>query len=391
VERVYVLTGDDHEKITASLSLWKSASDIKGDVECLQSQSLAQSICGLSEKVEIKIKTQILFFEPTQPMISREAFQGLTLAPGKLTPDDWPNGQLRSACPISLPWPALLATAQHFAGQPKEALYEDLLNHILEAVQLKPITCDHEDLLCVQTRRGQIMVESIARKRIVNHWIDLGVGFPDPGSAFIGPRTDLARRGVWVGPQVRLEGKTSVGEGTTVGQGSIIRNSLLGANIEIRPYCVINDTIVGDGAKVGPFAHLREGSQLSSGVHVGNFVETKKALLHSGAKANHLSYLGDCEVGQRSNIGAGCITCNYDGFNKHRTKIGKDVFIGSDCQLVAPVVVGDGAILAAGTTLTSDVPDNALVLTRPETTIKDGGANKIRTKLESGAKGRFSV
>jgi bifunctional UDP-N-acetylglucosamine pyrophosphorylase/glucosamine-1-phosphate N-acetyltransferase len=176
-----------------------------------------------------------------------------------------------------------------------------------------------------------------------------------------------------------------VGEGTAIGQGSIIRNSIIGANAEIRPYCVINDSVIGNGSKIGPFAHLREGTQLDSGVHIGNYVETKKALLRAGAKANHLSYLGDCEVGEKSNIGAGCITCNYDGANKHRTKIGRDAFVGSDCQLVAPVTVGNGAILAAGTTLTTDVPDDALALTRPETTIKEGGATKIRAKLKLGS------
>jgi bifunctional UDP-N-acetylglucosamine pyrophosphorylase/glucosamine-1-phosphate N-acetyltransferase len=134
---------------------------------------------------------------------------------------------------------------------------------------------------------------------------------------------------------------------------------------------------------VGPFAHLREGSLLESGVHLGNFVETKKTILHAGAKANHLSYLGDAEVGERSNIGAGMITCNYDGFHKHVTTIGKDVFVGSDCQLVAPVTLGDGAIIGAGSTITSDIPSGALALTRAPLVVKEGAADRLRQRQKA--------
>jgi bifunctional UDP-N-acetylglucosamine pyrophosphorylase/glucosamine-1-phosphate N-acetyltransferase len=140
---------------------------------------------------------------------------------------------------------------------------------------------------------------------------------------------------------------------------------------------------VGPGCILGPFAHLREGTRLEAGVHLGNFVETKKAHLHAGAKANHLSYLGDAEVGARSNIGAGLITCNYDGFSKHATRIGEDVFVGSDCQLVAPVSVGDGAIIGAGSTIAADVPAGALALTRAPLVLKEGGAGRLREKQKA--------
>ncbi len=136
-----------------------------------------------------------------------------------------------------------------------------------------------------------------------------------------------------------LLGKTASGTGTVIGQGCVVRDSVFGKNVDVKPYCVIESAVVGDGAVVGPFARLREGTDLSAGVHVGNFVETKKARLHEGVKANHLTYLGDTEIGARTNVGAGVITCNYDGFAKHVTTIGRDVFVGSDVQLVAP---GDG-------------------------------------------------
>ena len=164
----------------------------------------------------------------------------------------------------------------------------------------------------------------------------------------------------------------------------MILNAILGAGVEVRPYCVIERAQVGDSAKLGPFARLREGTELAEGVHVGNFVETKKAKLHRGAKANHLAYLGDTEIGEGTNIGAGVITCNYDGVNKHRTIIGRNVFVGSDTQLVAPVVIGDGALIGAGSTITRDVPADALALSRVPQTSTEGGASRLRSRQKKG-------
>jgi bifunctional UDP-N-acetylglucosamine pyrophosphorylase/glucosamine-1-phosphate N-acetyltransferase len=160
----------------------------------------------------------------------------------------------------------------------------------------------------------------------------------------------------------------------------VITDSRLGAGVVVRPYCVIEHAQVGPGAMVGPFARLREGTDLAEGVHIGNFVETKKAKLHRGAKANHLAYLGDTEIGEGTNIGAGVITCNYDGVNKHKTTIGRNVFVGSDTQLVAPVVIGDGALIGAGSTITQDVPADALALSRAAQTSREGGASRLRSR-----------
>jgi bifunctional UDP-N-acetylglucosamine pyrophosphorylase/glucosamine-1-phosphate N-acetyltransferase len=185
-------------------------------------------------------------------------------------------------------------------------------------------------------------------------------------------------------PFVTLLGKTRVGPGTVIGQGCVVKDAVFGKNVVVKPYCVIESASVGDGCVVGPFARLREGTDLSAGVHVGNFVETKKAKLHEGVKANHLTYLGDTEIGPRTNVGAGVITCNYDGYAKHRTTIGADVFIGSDTQLVAPVTVGDGAIIGAGTTVTADVPKDALAIARaPQKNLEGGGAAYRARKKKS--------
>jgi len=157
----------------------------------------------------------------------------------------------------------------------------------------------------------------------------------------------------------------------------------VGEGARICSFSHLEGAAVGAGARVGPFARLRPGAVLEDEVHVGNFVEVKAARLGAGAKANHLSYIGDAEVGARTNIGAGTITCNYDGFNKHRTMIGEGVFIGSNTALVAPVTVGDGAIVAAGSVVTNDVSADALSIARGRQVDKPGRAAELRSRLRS--------
>ncbi|MBU2897575.1 bifunctional UDP-N-acetylglucosamine diphosphorylase/glucosamine-1-phosphate N-acetyltransferase GlmU [Vibrio hepatarius] len=163
---------------------------------------------------------------------------------------------------------------------------------------------------------------------------------------------------------VIIEGKVTLGDKVTIGTGCVLKDCEIDDNTVIRPYSVIEGATVAEDCTVGPFTRLRPGAEMRNGSHVGNFVEVKNTLLGEGSKANHLTYLGDAQIGERTNIGAGTITCNYDGVNKFRTIIGNDVFIGSDSQLVAPVVVADGVTLGAGTTLTKDVEEGELVITR---------------------------
>lgn len=163
---------------------------------------------------------------------------------------------------------------------------------------------------------------------------------------------------------VILEGKVVLGNRVKIGTGCVIKNAVIGDDCEISPYSVVEDATLESSCTIGPFARLRPGAELAEGAHVGNFVEMKKARLGKGSKAGHLSYLGDAEIGDNVNIGAGTITCNYDGANKHKTVIGNDVFVGSDTQLVAPVSVADGVTIAAGTTVTHDVYEAGLVISR---------------------------
>jgi bifunctional UDP-N-acetylglucosamine pyrophosphorylase / glucosamine-1-phosphate N-acetyltransferase len=187
---------------------------------------------------------------------------------------------------------------------------------------------------------------------------------------------------------VVLRGATVVGEGALVDVGSVISDSTLEREAHVQPYCVITSSRVGPRAKIGPFAHLRPESDIGEDAHIGNFVETKKMTLMAGAKANHHAYLGDGVIGEGSNIGAGTIICNYDGFQKHRTVIGRSVFVGSDSQLVAPVTIGDNAYVATGTTVTQDVPEGALAVGRARQENKPGYASRLRERLAARAKGK---
>ena len=169
-----------------------------------------------------------------------------------------------------------------------------------------------------------------------------------------------------------IEGKVKLGDGVTIGPNCVIKDSVIGDGTQVNANSILDETEVGAGCKVGPFARLRPNAQLKDEVHIGNFVEVKKSVIGNGSKANHLAYIGDAEIGKKSNIGAGTITCNYDGVNKSKTIIGDEVFIGSDTQLVAPVTVEDGATVAAGATITKTVPAGALAITRsPQKTYKD--------------------
>jgi len=180
-----------------------------------------------------------------------------------------------------------------------------------------------------------------------------------------------------------LRGATRVGARTHVGVGAVLVDVTVGADAVIKPYSVLEKSTVGERAKIGPFSHLREGSEIAEEVHVGNFVETKKTKMAHGAKANHLAYLGDGVIGERANIGAGTIFCNYDGVSKHTTTVEKDAFIGSDSQLVAPVTVGEGAYVATGTTVTKDVPADALAIARPKQENKEGYASKLKARMRA--------
>jgi bifunctional UDP-N-acetylglucosamine pyrophosphorylase/glucosamine-1-phosphate N-acetyltransferase len=185
---------------------------------------------------------------------------------------------------------------------------------------------------------------------------------------------------------VVLRGQTRIGQGARIDVGSVLTDVTVAAGAQVKPYTVAQSSTIGEKAQIGPFSHLRPESRIEADAHIGNFVETKKTTVRRGAKANHLAYLGDGDIGEGANVGAGTIFCNYDGFKKHQTDIGPGAFIGSDTQIVAPVRVGAGAYVATGTTVTRDVPDGALAISRVRQENKEGYADKLKARLKAGEK-----
>lgn len=212
--------------------------------------------------------------------------------------------------------------------------------------------------------------ERILCRRVIKRlMLDYGVTFIDPKNAYVSSDATIGRDTI-IYPGVVIEGDTEIGDGCLIRPGTRISNSKIGNGVEILDNCVISGAEVAGGARIGPFAHLRPAAKIGENAHVGNFVEIKKSELGRGSKANHLTYIGDATVGENTNIGAGTITCNYDGKNKHRTEIGSNVKIGSDTMLVAPVKVGDGAVTGAGSVVTKDVAPNKLVVGAPARAIR---------------------
>jgi bifunctional UDP-N-acetylglucosamine pyrophosphorylase/glucosamine-1-phosphate N-acetyltransferase len=230
---------------------------------------------------------------------------------------------------------------------------------------------DAAEVLGANTIAELVALDATLRAAAASRLMAGGVTIYRPDTCVIDAGVEVAPDTV-IEPFVQLLGRSRIGAGCLIRSYSVIENCALGDNVLVRQSCVLAGSTVANGAKIGPFAHLRPGSEIGEGAHVGNFVETKKAKLGKGAKANHLTYLGDAEVGEGSNIGAGVITCNYDGVHKHKTRIGKGVFVGSDSTLVAPVAIEDGAYIGAGSCITKDVPAGALAVARARQVSREG-------------------
>ncbi len=221
-----------------------------------------------------------------------------------------------------------------------------------------------DEMAGVNTISELLKARQIFKRAVINKWIEEGVVFIEPDSVFISPGTVIGK-GTTIYPNVHLEGKTKIGGCCTIYPNVRIVDSKVGDSAIIKDSTVIESSVIRMKAVLGPFAHIRPGCDIGSEAKIGNFVEVKKSVVGKGTKASHLSYIGDASIGRDVNIGAGTITCNYDGRGKHKTIIKDDVFIGSDTQLVAPVTVGRGAYVGAGSTITKCVPSMSLALSRP--------------------------
>ena len=241
------------------------------------------------------------------------------------------------------------------------------------------IADDPIEALGVNSRADLASAEGEIQRRVVAKLMSEGVTFRNPATVVIDSTVSIGNDTV-VYPFVTIEGKTTIGSRCVIEPGVHLVDVTVGDDVHLKTGTVAEDAVIANDAAVGPYAHLRPGSKLGRRVKVGNFVETKKAVFGDGAKASHLSYIGDAEVGADANIGAGTITCNYDGVNKHKTVIEDGAFIGSDTQLVAPVRVGKGAYVGAGSTITKDVPDEALALSRTPQRIIEGWASRKKKK-----------
>lgn len=230
---------------------------------------------------------------------------------------------------------------------------------------------DATEVMGVNDRVQLAAANKVLQRRINEKLMLAGVTIIDPDCAYIEEGVEIGMDTV-IYPNVHIAGPTVIGSGCLVEPSVIIRGCALGNGVIVKAGSVMTDSVVHDAVTIGPMAHIRPGSELKEHVKVGNFVETKKVVMGEGSKASHLTYLGDAAIGSNVNIGCGTITCNYDGVNKHRTVIGDDVFVGSDVQFVAPVTVGRNSLIAAGTTVTRDVPPDSLAIARTPQVNKEG-------------------
>jgi bifunctional UDP-N-acetylglucosamine pyrophosphorylase/glucosamine-1-phosphate N-acetyltransferase len=247
--------------------------------------------------------------------------------------------------------------------------------------EVRPVKFPSEaPFLGINTMEQLSEVTGLLRERKVRQLMINGVEFLNPNSVHIDEDVSVGVGSV-IFPNVTLLGKTFIGERVIVESGAFIKNSEIQNNTQILAHSYLEEAIVSEDAIIGPMARLRPGADIGPEVKVGNFVEVKKSKLARGVKVSHLSYVGDAEIGENSNIGCGFITCNYDGVQKHKTKIGRNTFIGSDCQVVAPIEIGNDAFVAAGSTITKNVPDSAFGIARSPQVTKEGAAKRfLKTK-----------
>ena len=283
-------------------------------------------------------------------------------------------------------WPCLKALRPDNAHH--ELYLTDTIAMLRERNQrvLAQVAADPDEILGCNTRLHLADADRVFRTRKALALMDAGVTIYLPETVFIDPDVTAGPDTI-IEPCVQLLGQTRVGARCIVGAGSVLKDMRLDDGAIVNANCIMESSRIGPGAIVGPFSRLRPGADIRAEAHIGNFVEIKNSTIHAGAKANHLTYLGDATVGRKSNVGAGTITCNYDGVAKHKTTIGEGVFVGSDSALVAPVRIGDRAYIAAGSIITDNVPPDALAIARGRQTNKPGWAKKQRTR---GAKGKKS-
>jgi bifunctional UDP-N-acetylglucosamine pyrophosphorylase/glucosamine-1-phosphate N-acetyltransferase len=243
------------------------------------------------------------------------------------------------------------------------------------------VASDASEAVGVNDRKQLATVTAIQRRRILDRLMEGGVTILDPASTYIEDTVTIGAD-TTIYPNVVIEGQSAIGSECVVGAGNHVSACTIGDRVTLLPYCVLRESVIEDAAVLGPFCHLRPLAHVGPKAKIGNFVELKKSKIGRGSKVPHLSYVGDATVGDGVNVGAGTITCNYDGVHKHETKIADHAFIGTNTSLVAPVTVGEGAYIGAGSTITKDVPPGALAVGRAPQIVKEGWAARKARKHE---------
>ncbi len=272
--------------------------------------------------------------------------------------------------------------AQHLKTENAQGEFyiTDLIQVAAVQNRVSSIDMCSQEMMGINSQLQRASAESILLRQLRDTLMEAGVRMDMPETIWIGANTTI-EPGVHLEPHVKISGRTAIRQRARIAHGSVICDSLIDDYVTIHPYSHIDKARIESHTNIGPFARLREGSHIESKCKIGNFVETKKTRLRAGAKASHLSYLGDADIGSGSNVGAGTITCNYDGFGKHPTVLGNNVFIGSNSTLVAPLQLGDNAYVAAGSAVTDTVPAGALAIGRQRQVNKADYVQGLREKL----------
>jgi bifunctional UDP-N-acetylglucosamine pyrophosphorylase / glucosamine-1-phosphate N-acetyltransferase len=379
-------TGHAMQVARRTLGRAKFALVLPGDAPLVRTETLKSLIAAhRAGNASATILTAVLADPSGYGRILRksETTVGAIIEESQLTEEQRELNEINSAIycfTLENLWPALAHIKPN--NKHRELYLTDTIAAMTEGGQtvLAHVASDSREILGCNTRADLAEVDRIFRDRKRAALMDSGVTIQLPETVLIDPDVSAGEDTV-IEPGVQLLGHTKIGARCTIRTGSVLTDAFLGDEVIVEPHCVVAESRLDDRVIIGPFARLRPGNHLKEGARIGNFVELKKSTMGEGTKAMHLTYLGDTKIGAKSNIGAGTITCNYDGFHKFPTSIGNKVFIGSDTALVAPVRVGDGAYVAAGSTITENVPADALAIARGRQANKPGWAAKKRREL----------
>jgi bifunctional UDP-N-acetylglucosamine pyrophosphorylase / glucosamine-1-phosphate N-acetyltransferase len=388
-------TGHAMQVARRALGRAKLAVVLPGDAPLVRTETLKALVAAhRAGKAAATILTAVLADPSGYGRILRKSETAVAaiVEESQLTPDQHELNEINSAIycfTLDKLWPALAHVKPN--NKHRELYLTDTIATLTAAGEtvLAEVAPDSREILGCNTRADLAEVDRVFRERKRSALMDAGVSIQLPETVLVDPEVTAGEDTV-IEAGVQLLGKTKIGARCTIRTGSVLIDALLGDGVTVEPHCVVAQSRLDDGVIIGPFARLRPDNHLKAGARIGNFVELKKSTIGEGTKAMHLTYLGDTKIGAKSNIGAGTITCNYDGFHKFPTSIGNKVFIGSDSALVAPVRIGDGAYVAAGSTITDNVPADALAIARGRQANKPGWASKKRRELAATEKPKKS-